>query len=357
MVKEEDAGEGSLRVLIVEDDEEAAELLESLFKRQGYRVVGRASSGEEALEKYREHRPDIVTMDIMMPAMDGRECARRILEEDDKANIVVVSVLGREELQPLSSLGVKAFVKKPFEVEELFSTLAKTARPPRRSVATSPGSLFIDILRHDALNPLGLIKNFADMLLDDAPDSMRQEIEAIRRNADRVIELIEDASTLAKLNELTDFEVVKVDVSALVGKALVELGSEIKRKGIIVDNRLEDRLFLEAGTMVENAFHQLLSNAVKYSPEGGRIVISAEQDGHGLLLSIADSGPGVKEEYRKAIFERLERVKKRGVRGTGLGLAIVKRVVELHKGRVWVEDNPGGGSVFKVWLPRRRLER
>src|SRR3990172_271697 len=93
----ERAKKGNKRVLIVEDDPESKELLKTLFLRKGFDVVGTAANGKEALDKYRELRPDIVTMDIMIPYVNGKACTKNILEFDPHANIVVVSVLGHDE--------------------------------------------------------------------------------------------------------------------------------------------------------------------------------------------------------------------------------------------------------------------
>jgi len=99
----------------------------------------------------------------------------------------------------------------------------------------------------------------------------------------------------------------------------------------------------------------LVDNAVKHSPEGGRIELRARADGDGIALSVADDGPGLPEADLLRVFERFYRVDRSRARdpgGTGLGLAIVKHLVELHGGRVRAANQPGRGAVFTVWLPR-----
>ncbi|NIM03408.1 GHKL domain-containing protein, partial [bacterium] len=104
--------------------------------------------------------------------------------------------------------------------------------------------------------------------------------------------------------------------------------------------------------LIFGAFSNLINNAIKYSPENSEITIEIEDEDADWKICIADRGPGVLDENKKIIFERFKRVKKGDIKGTGLGLAIVKSVVDSHKGRVWVEDNPGGGSIFCVALPK-----
>ena len=89
-----------------------------------------------------------------------------------------------------------------------------------------------------------------------------------------------------------------------------------------------------------------------YSPEGSTIRIKVSEFGDRVVVSIADEGIGIPDKYKRRIFERFERGCKEGIKGTGLGLAIAKRIVEIHNGRIWVEDNNPKGSIFYVELPK-----
>ncbi|HHN93559.1 MAG TPA: HAMP domain-containing histidine kinase, partial [Anaerolineae bacterium] len=98
----------------------------------------------------------------------------------------------------------------------------------------------------------------------------------------------------------------------------------------------------------------LLSNAVKYTPEGGRITVSAEEDDGHIVVHVADTGIGISPAQQPYIFDKFYRVESSdtiGIVGSGLGLAIVKTVIDKHGGRIWVESNPGQGSVFTFVLP------
>ncbi|MEN6438195.1 MAG: ATP-binding protein [Syntrophobacter sp.] len=105
---------------------------------------------------------------------------------------------------------------------------------------------------------------------------------------------------------------------------------------------------------IEEVLSNLITNAINYTPEGGAITLSAQEEGDFLCLSVADTGIGISEEDREQIFERFYRVKDERTRyviGTGLGLSIVKKIVEAHHGRISVESEPGHGSTFRVHLP------
>ncbi len=97
----------------------------------------------------------------------------------------------------------------------------------------------------------------------------------------------------------------------------------------------------------------LLSNAVKFTPPGGSVVVAAERMGAATRVSVSDTGPGVAPADRERIFEEFQQTElgERTGEGTGLGLSLSRRLVELHGGRIWVEDAPGGGSTFAFTLP------
>jgi signal transduction histidine kinase len=361
------------RVLIVEDDSESVPLLKTLIRNKGFEVSGTASNGAEALEKYKEIHPDIVTMDIMMPTVDGKTCSKNILEYDPRANIVVVSVLGHDELEALKSIGVKAFIKKPIDIDELFNAmknisvslvkdekgdeLGAVGMAQSREKNQISGGLFIEIIRHDTLNPIGLIKNFAEVIKDDASETMMPQIDAIIRNADKIIEIIKGASRLSKIDKLKSLDLDKRDISEMIKDAESELANQFDEKHIKLENKVEDGLMIDANPLMKNVIYQLLSNAAKYSPEKSTVLVDAQVDSEEVLLSVKDNGVGVKDDFKKTIFHRFENPKKGGVKGTGIGLAIVEKIVELHNGSVWVEDNPTGGSIFKVKLPKTGVGR
>jgi signal transduction histidine kinase len=103
------------------------------------------------------------------------------------------------------------------------------------------------------------------------------------------------------------------------------------------------------GRVIEN----LISNAFKHTPKGGAIRVAASADGQGVRFSVRDSGSGIADEYKQRIFERyFQSPDQADHQGAGLGLTFCRLVVELHGGRIWVEDAEGGGSDFIFWLPR-----
>ncbi|MCZ7402321.1 MAG: sensor histidine kinase [Candidatus Methanoperedens sp.] len=99
-------------------------------------------------------------------------------------------------------------------------------------------------------------------------------------------------------------------------------------------------------------FANLISNAIKYAPHGKKIVVDGKEVNSSWIIRVMDFGAGIKDADKKLVFERFQREDKTGIKGSGLGLAIARKIVELHNGNIWVEDNPEGGAVFVVEIPK-----
>jgi signal transduction histidine kinase len=213
--------------------------------------------------------------------------------------------------------------------------------------------LFIDIMRHELLNPAGCVKNASDILLDDETDVKKREVlDMIKRQSLRLIEMIQSASQFSKLQETDRVECDIQDLNALLKESVLEFKPQLESAGIGVVYRLEGQNWARVNPLLRDVFSNLLSNAIKYAPEGKKIEVGILDKGKSWEAYVKDWGRGISEENRERLFNRFERLGKEGVKGTGLGLAIAKRIVELHGGDIWVEDNPEGGSIFWVRLPK-----
>jgi PAS domain S-box-containing protein len=213
--------------------------------------------------------------------------------------------------------------------------------------------LFTDIMRHDLLNPIGVIRNYAELMLEVEDDeAKRKDLRLIIKTAKKLISMIENASKYEMLTNTEDLVFEEKDLTKLFQEVITQCMSEAEKKGIKVEFLPRNPLTARVHYTMEDVFANLLSNAIKYSPPNTAITIDIDDRGGSYLISVADQGEGVPDRYKTVIFERFKRGGKKGVKGTGLGLAIVKRVMDVHKGKVWVEDNPGGGSIFYVELPK-----
>lgn len=217
-----------------------------------------------------------------------------------------------------------------------------------------------DMIVHDLRNPLSVLSSGLQ-LLETLPEGVDPEIAAIvttmGRAAARMRRLVETLLDIARLEEgKMALQLTQVDVQALVEESVAEQKPFADVRNIALQVRVPAGLPHLSGDLdvLQRVLINLLDNALKFSPEGGRVWIDVQPQAGGVQIAVTDGGPGVPPEERERIFEKFTQGKDRkGVRrGSGLGLTFCRMAVEAHGGKVWVEDGPGGmGSRFVVALP------
>jgi PAS domain S-box-containing protein len=209
--------------------------------------------------------------------------------------------------------------------------------------------LFTDIMSHDLLNPAAASRYFVGQLRKGETDPRRlQFIDTVERNLCKLIAMIENVSTYSKIKDTQELTGQALDMGEVVRRVLADIEGELLAAGISVEGPAPGVYPAFVHPMFANVVANLVGNAVKYAAAGKRIAVGIESRGEQWVLSVRDWGEGIADAHKQSVFTRFERLGKEGVKGTGLGLAIARRIVELHKGRIWIEDNPEGGSVFRV---------
>jgi two-component system phosphate regulon sensor histidine kinase PhoR len=215
--------------------------------------------------------------------------------------------------------------------------------------------LFIDIMRHDLLNPAGVIKVYVSYLVEGETDLRRRSmVEKIGLVNNKLIEMIENASKFSHLEEMTCIECSSQDLGRIVRDAVSLSLPHDEETDLKVIYLSEGEYPADVNPMIGDVFSNLASNAMKYAAGGERIEVGILDEGDSWKVYLKDFGPGISDDDKEKIFTRFQRLEKESVQGTGLGLAIAWRLVKLHEGRIWVEDNPEGGSIFFVSLPKSK---
>lgn len=209
-------------------------------------------------------------------------------------------------------------------------------------------------MRHDLLNPASVVKGLSDMLYVKEMDAEKKEaLNMISDQTDHLISMIGSAAKLAKLESHEDMDFEIQDIGAILRMVIDSFSPEFAQKNIKVHFDIDGRYPCNVNDIIEDVFSNLVSNALKYSPDGSTIRFAIVAVDNCWKITVADCGDGIPEDVKPHIFERFKRADKKGIKGTGLGLAIVKRIVDIHNGSVGVEDNPeGNGSVFWVILEK-----
>ncbi len=220
---------------------------------------------------------------------------------------------------------------------------------------------FVSTASHELRTPLTSIKGFISTLLEDEEGSFDQEARMefyhiIDEECDRLIRLISDLLTISRIEagKSLDLKMAPMQIPPVVTRSL----QAIKNSSTMheFDLTLEDNLptIVADKDKVDQILVNLLGNAVKYSPEGGTVSLKVSANHHEVRFAVTDQGVGIPEEHIDKIFDKFHRINTEDTRmteGAGIGLFIVKSLIESHKGRIWVESQPGIGSTFTFALP------
>ncbi len=219
---------------------------------------------------------------------------------------------------------------------------------------------FVANVSHELRTPLTMIKGFVETLRDGAmADSIKgpEFLATIEKHVDQLTNLVSDLLELSRLESREGLpRRARVEVGSTLARVVEFMKPAAEKKRQALELSVNGRLPGVAGDpdYLERAISNLVDNAIKYTPEGGRIRVSARQDDSNVVIEVADTGIGIPPVDVPRVFERFYRVDKsrsREMGGTGLGLSIVKHVVQVHGGTVDVESVVGKGTTFRVRLP------
>jgi len=217
---------------------------------------------------------------------------------------------------------------------------------------------FIANVSHELKTPMTSIRGFIEGILDGTipEDKHKLYLEIVRDETNRLNRLVNNLLDLARMEagentlQFKDF-----NINELVRRSIIKLEKLITDKDITVDAEFEkEDTFVNADAdAIERVMYNLVHNAVKFTPEGGKINLCVRTQKNRVFVSVEDSGPGIPEEERELIWERFHKSDKSRSKdkdGTGLGLAIVKNIIKNHSQEIWVESEPGKGSKFTFTL-------
>ena len=220
---------------------------------------------------------------------------------------------------------------------------------------------FVAIVSHDLRNPIGAILSFTEMLSENSSvagigEDAKQWIEIIKRNAQASLRLISDILDMERIEggkihlELASnciSDVITESVESYRQVADAKKISLIAGQTNLVGNVDCDR------DRIMQILSNLIGNALKFTPEGGSVIVKAEETASEIKVSISDTGPGIPEEQKLRIFDRFAQLGNKDRRGLGLGLYISKTLVESHHGKIWATSKPSEGSIFCFTVPKR----
>jgi signal transduction histidine kinase len=355
----------STTILVVDDREENRTLLRYLFEGT-YRVL-EAADGTQALALVHRESVDCILLDISMPGLSGFEVLER-LEADPRTREIPVIILtatddSLDAMDRALRTGAVDYITKPIDARRVEVRVRGVIE--RRRLLREVQDLranFTSMLIHDLRSPLTVIKGYADLLeasLDlSAGAKPRRYVEAVQQSCVRMLRLIGEILDVSKLEagKLT-IDRKAVDVAHLVRDVVERFGAAGQRRDVSVSAvGAHGPLMIDTDpNRLDQILMNLLSNALKFTPDGGKIVVEIVTAGDHIEIAVTDSGAGIASEELPLLFQKFSQTasgKSAVTQGSGLGLLICRHLVEAHGGRIWVESEPGRGSRFAFRLPR-----
>ncbi|RNI29308.1 PAS domain-containing sensor histidine kinase [Rufibacter latericius] len=221
----------------------------------------------------------------------------------------------------------------------------------------------LNIISHDLAGPLGVIRNLSQLLdehLGDAADEDAHHIiSLIERSSQKGVQLLQEflnqeflesvnTELISRRVNLVEKFRETMEVYHLDAKSLVTVQVQFKPGSEEIYAQVDDIKFLQV-------INNLVSNALKFTPEGGSIIVSLEEEQETILVKVADTGVGIPEKFHAELFDKFTKARRPGLRGEtsiGLGMSIIKTIVEWHHGKIWFESQEGAGTTFYIRLPK-----
>lgn len=331
--------------------------------------IQEAATGEEALEIIDNSPPAVILLDNKLPGVQGVEVLEYI--NDNQLDILVIMITSYASLDlavKATNIGAYDFVPKPFTPQELKASLENVAkhyflRRMTRKLHKEGKQVrfqFLTVLSHELKAPLNAIEGYLKIMDErQAGDNISDYEKMIDRSLSRVKAmrtLIMDMLDLTRIESgKKKRELREIDLG-LIAKSSIDtmIPLAIQRDVTIEFDRLTSIPFMADPEELDIIFNNLISNAVKYNKEGGKVQCKIANLGSEVLIVVSDTGVGIAQEDQSKLFQEFSRIKTsktKDISGSGLGLSIVKRIVDLYKGRIEVDSKPNEGTSFSVYLP------
>lgn len=402
-------------ILYIEDDLGSQMLVQRMLSFAGYRVIV-ASRGIEGIDMAQRELPSLILMDINLPDLSGREVTTRLRSDERFKTIPIVALTSQSQTSERDlamAAGVTGYLNKPVDVDRLPAQVAHYLQGGKdtidevvlrkaqvaysqevvtrleakiRELERSNAELrrldkikddFIQLTAHELRTPLTLIYGYS-RLLQDSPivKKLKAEASDVSMFVDGLVELIErmvkvinEILTISRIaSGRVDLNITPTNLATITAAVIKNYQEAAQKRNLLINFTPSQWPVTLHGDfeLLELCLHNLLGNAIKYTPDGGLITLSCRVGANNAVILIQDSGIGINKDDQVRIFDRfytasdtqLHSTSKTAFRGggLGLGLAISQGVIEAHGGRLWVESEGRDeeklpGSTFYIELP------
>jgi two-component system sensor histidine kinase/response regulator len=369
-------------ILVIDDELGIREGCRRCLEPQGF-AVETVATIQEGIHKIQECDFDLVLLDVMMPDGRGIDLLHACQEKDPDLVCVIITGYATVELAVEAiKRGAYDFVSKPFTTDLLLMTVNQGLERRRLSLeakrlqaiereAAELGrakeemerldrfkTTFTLTVAHELRAPVTALQSLLLAMLKGyvPPDQQRDILQRAIERARELLTLVDDLLSLAAAKqELTSPKRKKLSPTDSLERVVPLLRAQAKEKGVVFVVKVRQRPLVEANpNQMEQLWTNLISNSIKYTPTGGQVTITLDEEEGWAVGTVEDDGIGIAPENQAQVFEefyRTPQAKEMEPHGTGLGLPLVKRIVETHGGTIEVKSALGQGSRFTFRLP------
>ena len=362
-------------VLIVDDTIANVLLLKVLIGNQKYRIVT-AGNGMEALQAVEKESPDLILLDIMMPGMNGYEVAEKLKADPRTQEIPIIFLTALNSTTDIVKgfkTGASDYISKPFNKEELLIRVTHQISliAAKRVIASQMEELqstirgrdrLYSVIAHDLRSLMGSLKMIFNLLMAQLPPEkigpeMYDMLSMANHTAEETFSLLDNLlkwtkSQIGRMN--TVFQEVDISEVVVFASKMSDLVAQVKN--IAVEYDIPGPITVPCDVdMVKTIMRNLMSNAIKYSNEGGRIVISVRETPTHAVISVRDFGTGISEENLPKLLNPEIHHTTYGTKneeGSGLGLQLVQDLTRRNGGELTIESTLGEGSTFTFTIAK-----
>jgi signal transduction histidine kinase len=362
-----------ITIVICDDESSTRQLACAALAGGNYSLI-EAVDGNEAVELARSVRPDLMVIDMMMPGRNGLDVVAELRTDPEFADMPAILLTAHDAIShrdAAADAGADRFMTKPFSPLKLASVVdglirkRLAAQNKRLRELDRLKDEFIALVSHELRTPLTSIGGYLELILEEEVGELtpqqRRFIEVIERNAQRLLRLVGDLLLVAQIEAgKLELDLGVVDLAKLAAEAVETARPRADQKGIKLSLVCGDEPALACDpARLAQAMDNLISNGVKFTPEGGHVEVRVSCRQGRAVIEVEDSGIGIAPAERDAIFApffRASNAVEREIQGTGLGLVITKAIVLAHRGEIHVESEEGIGTTLRVELPLEHNE-
>ncbi len=360
-------------VLIVDDNPMNIQVTELILRPMNYKLII-ATNGKNAINLLKQTKPDLILLDIMMPEMDGYDTCRIIKSDPENEHIPVIFLTALSDKTSIAKgfeLGCADYIVKPFRNEELVARVKthlnlKYSRDSYNRMAkeilelNSIKDKMFSVIGHDLRSPVGSLKMMIDLISEDPLISGNKEFaevfDSLSKNAEDIYLLIENLLGWAKSQSINiSIEPEEINLASVVNSNYLLYKENLEQKKIRFKQYVNEELKVVADmNMTKTVLRNLISNAVKFTPEDGIIEVSAKRINGSVQIMVKDNGIGISADILPKLLNGKEYYSSFGTnneKGSGIGLDLCQRFIAKNKGKLKIESEPGKGSAFIIELP------